>query len=301
MTNGTFSPDHFPCGCLVTKDGSDQSHREIVYANRYTCELLGLSREILQGQSVAAVFTRASNIMVDSYVMPMLLHEQRCEEILLELRTTGGETVPVLLNAVRTDPEDGRIFWSLLRAVQRNQLDHELVRTRHELQQKVQQLTELSITDDLTGLLNRRALKRRTDLLLAQSARTGRPMSLLILDVDNFKTINDSLGHIEGDRVLIRLGQLLKTEGRESDIIARYGGDEFLIVMPDTGAEDARKLADRLAGKVREIDVGGLDFSVSFGVSSLISAPDESLESLFVKADDALYQAKALRDTAKRR
>lgn len=295
MSDDSFSPDDFPAGCLVTKDGAERGHREIVYANRYICELLGVSPETLYGQPVAAFFTNASNIMLDSYVMPMLLHEQCCEEILLELRRSGGDKVPVLLNAVRPNPKDGRIFWSLFRAVQRNQFDQELVRTRHDLQATMQQLTELSGTDELTGLLNRRELTRRTDLLLSQSARTGQPVSLLIFDVDNFKNINDSLGHIEGDRILACFGQLLKEQGRESDIIARYGGDEFLIVMPNTDADNAKAVADRLAAKVSEIDAGGHQFSVSFGVSSALSVKSESLESLFIKADRALYQAKDAR------
>lgn len=295
MIDEAFSPDLFPSGCLVTTDGSGQDHCEIIYANHYICEVLGYTRQTLEGQPVAAVFSNASNIMIDSYVMPMLLNGERCEEILLELRKTEGDKVPVMLNAVRPNPEDGRIYWSLLRAVQRNQLDQELVRARNELQEKAQQLTELSGTDELTGLLNRRELNRRTDLLLSQCARTGQSVSLLIFDVDNFKTINDSLGHIEGDRILVSLGHLLKEQGRESDIIARYGGDEFLIVMPDTDTDQARILADRLSAQVRELDAGGHSFSVSFGVSSALSADSESLESLFLQADRALYEAKDAR------
>lgn len=296
MADDTFSPDIFPSGCLVTGDGSDQSHREVLYANRYVCELTGLTREALTGKPFATLFTNASNIMVDSYVMPMLLHEERCEEILLELKASDGERVPVLLNAVRQESDSAVIQWSLFRAVHRNRLYQELLDARHQLEEKARKLSELSITDELTGLLNRRELKRRTDMLLAQAERTGQPVSLLVLDLDDFKQLNDSLGHLEGDRVLASLGKILRTEGRESDIIARYGGDEFVIVMPDTSATAANSLAKRLAAKVGEIDAGDQRFSATFGVSCSISGEPLSLDDMFLKADRELYEAKAARN-----
>jgi diguanylate cyclase (GGDEF)-like protein len=156
-------------------------------------------------------------------------------------------------------------------------------------------LQALATTDVLTGLPNRRLLfetgKRAFDL----ARRHGTPLSLLMLDGDKFKAINDTYGHPAGDAVLQRIAELCRVVCRTSDLPARYGGEEFVILLPMTGGEGAREVAERLRGAaedtVVEHDGRTLRFTVSIGVAAMHRTA-ASFESLLEGADAALYRAK---------
>jgi diguanylate cyclase (GGDEF)-like protein/PAS domain S-box-containing protein len=156
-------------------------------------------------------------------------------------------------------------------------------------------LRALATTDVLTGLPNRRLLfetgKRAFDL----ARRHGTPLSLLMLDGDKFKTINDTYGHPAGDAVLRRIAELCRTVCRTSDLPARYGGEEFVILLPMTSGEGAREVAERLRAAaedaVVEHDGKALRFTVSIGVAAM-DGTSASLEMLIEGADAALYRAK---------
>ncbi|HEX8814718.1 MAG TPA: diguanylate cyclase [Terriglobales bacterium] len=109
-----------------------------------------------------------------------------------------------------------------------------------------QKLQQQSITDGLTGVKTRRFLWEALSSEWKRASRSGRPFSVVLMDLDKFKDVNDTLGHLEGDLVLARVGRLLEQKCRQSNVVARYGGDEFIILMPETGAEQARTLAERL-------------------------------------------------------
>jgi diguanylate cyclase (GGDEF)-like protein len=148
-------------------------------------------------------------------------------------------------------------------------------------------------TDSLTGLPNQRALDDAYKRLLALAGRNLSPLSLVMLDVDQFKEINDNFGHERGDEVLAALGVLLRAQLRAGDFPARLGGDEFLAVLPDTDRTGAMKLADELRRAIHGLKVGGLSHPVtaSFGVASY---PDDSTDADHLRrtADRALYAAK---------
>lgn len=161
-------------------------------------------------------------------------------------------------------------------------------------------LEELAITDELTGAYNRRELNRLIDLELRRAKRFKRPLSMIVFDIDHFKLVNDSYGHLLGDQVLTWLTIIIASNTRTTNYIARYGGDEFVILLPETTAENAYLAAERLRKKVAnspfriQDDQGKpdeLQVTISLGVSELIEdiqTPNE----FFSSADQALYKAK---------
>jgi diguanylate cyclase (GGDEF)-like protein len=160
----------------------------------------------------------------------------------------------------------------------------------------LQQAEALSVTDDLTGLHNSRYLRDALHREAKRAVRYGRPLSVLFIDLDGFKRVNDSHGHLCGSRTLMEAGALIRACARESDVVARYGGDEFVIVLPDTPSEGAvvvaRRVRDRLAAFVflqsLRLDIR---LTASVGIATL---PDVTLvpEELLRAADEAMYRVK---------
>ncbi len=162
------------------------------------------------------------------------------------------------------------------------------------LHQRLEEARRSSETDALTGLHNRRALDAYIERVVEFDGLTGVPVTLMILDVDNFKKINDSFGHPAGDEALRTLGrELLRVFLRKCDFVARYGGEEFAVVMRDTGLKDSRNLAERLRERISGVAVPGhpeIHLTVSIGLSALRSTED--LSDWIDRADNALLTAK---------
>ncbi|MGM0702759.1 MAG: diguanylate cyclase [Pseudomonadota bacterium] len=157
-------------------------------------------------------------------------------------------------------------------------------------------VSRLSLVDDLTGLGNRRYLLETAERLYQQSLRNEHPLSLALLDLDHFKHLNDTWGHPAGDRVLVAFARALQEVTRQADVVARIGGEEFCILMPDTPLEGALDLAERIRQRIAEMneDVLGVPTSiaVSLGLATgMGSAAD--FDRLYSRADRALYRAKA--------
>lgn len=180
----------------------------------------------------------------------------------------------------------------------------------HQLEQNVLQLRELSIRDGLTGLYNHSYFRDSLTRMAAQALRTNHPLSLLFLDLDNFKTINDSHGHGIGDQVLRGIGRLLNNQlpsagdraiGRTSDLPARYGGEEFAVILSDTSLEGALVLAEQLRQRVaaltsqpEEQNLASLHVTVSCSIGiACLPEHGATAEGLIDAADRALYAAKA--------
>lgn len=162
------------------------------------------------------------------------------------------------------------------------------------LHQRLEEARKTSETDPLTGLYNRRALDAYMERVAEFDGLTGVPVTLMLLDVDNFKRINDFFGHPAGDEALRVLGrELLRVFLRKCDFVARYGGEEFAVVMRDTAVKDSRNLAERLRERIAGVSVPGhpeIQLTVSVGLSSLRSAED--LQGWLARADNALLTAK---------
>lgn len=173
---------------------------------------------------------------------------------------------------------------------------------RVHLYQEVQRLATL---DSLTGCLNRRHFLTLANQELERSIRYQRPLSLLMLDIDHFKIINDTHGHAVGDTVLCSLVDLCRSNLRNVDIISRHGGEEFIILLPETNMNMAFTVAERLRGSVEKMEVKlskrKISITVSIGISSVDFQSDqiESVELLIHRADMAMYDAKITRNTVK--
>jgi diguanylate cyclase (GGDEF)-like protein len=166
-------------------------------------------------------------------------------------------------------------------------------RTRQP-QQANAELQRLAQCDPLTGLLNRRGFESQLHFALALARRSQRPLSMLSVDIDLFKSINDRYGHDTGDAVLCHVARLLSTRLRESDVLARMGGEEFMVLLPDTSPEAAMELARQLssmvAGKPTE---HGVNVTISVGASTLYGTDDDDGQAMRRRSDEALYAAKA--------
>ncbi|MDP5238855.1 diguanylate cyclase [Uliginosibacterium sp. 31-16] len=165
------------------------------------------------------------------------------------------------------------------------------ITARHELELQLRRQSE---TDALTGLCNRRHFEQVAATECERAQRYGHPISLLIFDVDHFKSINDGCGHEIGDRVLQQVALAVKGCTRDSDLLTRWGGDEFTVLMPHADIEHATEAAEKIRSAIaRELFVDGLQISVSIGAAQW-QVSRESVELALAKADEALYRAKAL-------
>jgi two-component system, cell cycle response regulator len=159
-------------------------------------------------------------------------------------------------------------------------------------------LEQLATTDALTRLLNRRAMLERLSVEVDRARRFHSQLSLLMLDLDHFKAVNDQYGHLSGDGILRQVGTLLSGVVRTIDVVARYGGEEFVLLLPETGTEGARVFAERLRERISEHDFELDDgtrnhLTCSIGVATFPSPRVSSTEDLFARADEALYRAKS--------
>jgi two-component system cell cycle response regulator len=164
------------------------------------------------------------------------------------------------------------------------------------LRDNMQTTMEMAITDGLTGLHNRRYLERHLSVLVQQAVARGKPLSLLILDIDHFKAINDTHGHAAGDDVLREFSRRVRKAVRGIDLACRLGGEEFVVAMPDTDGALAllvgERIRQKIAGEAFQAEAGAtMSVTVSIGVASLASSSDTA-QILMKRADDALYRAK---------
>ena len=234
----------------------------------------------------AIAWLAARRISMDLYALAKAAHQ-------IGAGTAGASIVP------SHSSREVQILSSALDRMTRRLLAHshemeETVRQRTQELQKANQALEMQArSDPLTGLLNRRGLEGQFDFAIALARRSGRPLSLLTVDVDHFKRVNDTHGHGAGDQVLQGLARTLQQRLRRSDVAARIGGEEFVALLPDTGLKEAQATADalRLAVAAQEYPQVG-HITISLGVSALRGGDEDGASALLQRADAALYQAK---------
>ena len=216
---------------------------------------------------------------------------------LLEVGPSG-----LLVAGVRSAADEARLGDELLRLT--NELattNREAVRRGRELERALARLhaaneviEKLARTDSLTLLANRRGLEEAIAHERDRAERTGEPLSVVALDLDRFKRVNDGWGHAVGDRLLSAVGEALRAGVRPYDVAARMGGEEFLLVLPATRRERAAEVAERLRARVAQLVVEGLPERVTSSAGVAEHARGETTEALLERADAALYEAKRL-------
>jgi diguanylate cyclase (GGDEF)-like protein len=181
-------------------------------------------------------------------------------------------------------------------AIQKEELERLVAHRTAELDAARAQAEALAMTDALTGLRNRRGFDELAQRELGRTRRLGHPLSTIMLDIDHFKQVNDRVGHAAGDAVLVRLAQVLREETRIHDVVSRWGGEEFLVLLPDTDPAQAFEVAERLRLAVsRGVTVPGetapATVTISLGIAAL-SPEHRRIEEVVAEADAALYRAK---------
>lgn len=312
--------DFLPSPVLVT-----DATGHVLMANSDLLALVGGEGAQWVGRYMDCFLPAPSRIFLQTHVWPMLLRHASVQELYLHLHTAAGERVPVMVNARRGTWDDKDcVFWVFFVALERSRFEAELVeargraqrlaaelaQTNAELRSVHQQLSQhtrsiesenrelsaLSLTDPLTRLGNRRALERAVEGWQKMS-EMGTPAALLMVDVDYFKRVNDKYGHDEGDRVLQALARQLQASKRASDVVVRYGGEEFALWLPGTAPEGASAMAQRVHAMVRDVKVHKKPVTVSIGVACAQQTLSQGRDMVFLtrllhQADLALYRAK---------
>ena len=251
-------------------------------ANPAFCEFLGLSEQEIIGRSDFDLFPEDQakmNRYDDEQVLKTGKQSVRDAEV-------SGAAGTAWLHVVKTPVFDAGgnaygVLWSIRNINERKQLERELER--------------LATTDPLTGVNNRRSFMATLEAEAKRADRYHRPLSVLMIDIDHFKSVNDTYGHAVGDQVLGLLAQSCVKISRRQDVIGRLGGEEFAVLVPESGLPGAQVLAERIRSTVADMEIpvpnGILRTSVSIGVTECRSA-EESVAQALARADQALYRAK---------
>jgi diguanylate cyclase (GGDEF)-like protein/PAS domain S-box-containing protein len=254
-------------------------------ANEKLCEILGYRKSELMGKTFQE-FTHPDELASGLEFVQNLLEGER-ESFSTEKRYIGrhGQTVWASLTVSLIRSADGapKYFVAVLSDIgARKEMEQELInRATH---------------DSLTGLLNRTELAKALEKEAARAGRYSRPFSLLMLDIDHFKLVNDDCGHQVGDRVLVELAGILEEAIRTADFVGRFGGEEFLLILPELNHEKALELAERIRKQVESHTIITQDqvikISISIGVSTYPEHGND-VDALVKASDDAMYKAKA--------
>ncbi|NIJ40046.1 two-component system cell cycle response regulator [Parvibaculum indicum] len=277
---------------------------------RRITDTLSSEHTVMVSETPDELIELAGNGNFDMYIVSLTLEQHDGLRLCSQLRSLEAtRQTPIL--AIVEEGDTARLVRALdmgvndylVRPVERNEL---LARCRSQLRRKryqdflrdrFQQGMEQAVTDPLTGLHNRRYMEGHLESLVGDAAHTGKQVSLLIFDIDHFKAVNDTYGHPAGDAVLREFAQRIAHNVRGVDLCCRLGGEEFVVVMPDTDADFAKVVAERLRVCIAsrpfalDDDATVLDVTVSIGLSTTIGGGD-SPSDLLSRADDCLYEAK---------
>ncbi|MFW5971819.1 MAG: GGDEF domain-containing protein [Desulfovermiculus sp.] len=229
-----------------------------------------------------AVFERKQGLKVGMVIICLSLLLV-ASGFLEEYQRGSGPSMETLIYLLRI-----HLFLGLLLA-----LTYAVTTMRDELHKaltKAEFMGQLATTDVLTGLANRRAAEEYLTQQKSVADRYGHTFTVLSIDVDNFKPINDTWGHAKGDEILAGIARALTSSARSSDFVARWGGDEFLIVAPETRADQTRKLVQRCRQAIEQGQVAGVQVSLSFGVAEF--QPGDTVDTVLARADEELYSGK---------
>ncbi|PWV63229.1 diguanylate cyclase [Plasticicumulans acidivorans] len=264
--------------------------RRIVWVSEYMTQLCGYSMAEMLGRSTEFLYADAADYRRVGHDSPLLLATGRAYEAEHRMRHRDGSVRWCTLHGKAIDPSTltAGILFVVSDIDDRKQAEQALQRANAEL-------ATLAATDQLTGLANRRRLLEALDVEISRANRYHQPFALILLDLDHFKAVNDHYGHAAGDRVLRATAGILAANLRRSDLVGRWGGEEFLVICPGTSARAAAQLAELLRARLAGNRFGAPEqVTASFGVAG--HWPGRSIDALVKAADDALYVAKERRD-----
>jgi diguanylate cyclase (GGDEF)-like protein len=275
--------------------GIINSDKEVIYCNQHFASIFGTTVQNATGKKSADLLRNAWETK-----QGVIINTDNFEQWLANLHQLHADKA---LNQYETDLTDGRWF-----KMTRINLDSgntvimgvditQLKNAQKALEEAHQHIENLVNTDQLTGVHNRRAYNQIAKQECARAIRFNQPLSLLVIDIDYFKAINDSYGHIGGDQILKEFAQTCNKLLRQSDSLSRIGGEEFTAILPMTAQDEAKLIAERIRAKIAQHPFyvsptsTGIKITVSIGCSSLTEG-DTSMNELFCRADKALYSAK---------
>jgi diguanylate cyclase (GGDEF)-like protein/PAS domain S-box-containing protein len=289
-----------PAGILMVEgDGI------ITYANAQAAVMFGFGDDDLTGQNIETL-------------VPMHARARHADARRRFTRDHGSRGIGMgsSVEAVRRDgtvfsaevgltpidtAEGTRVLCTVLDLTERLRFEQKIIDQAERLRRINQTLAEQAISDSLTGLSNRRGLEAQMEAIMRLARRRRQPTSLLMLDVDHFKDYNDTFGHPAGDEALREVARVLQETARRSDIVARFGGEEFVVLLPETGWEGAQDVAERIRESVAALDTLQRQVTVSVGIAtrggleggaSVVGGMRAMGDGLIREADEALYAAK---------
>lgn len=304
-----------PCGFF-----SIDEQGYIMEINQTFLEWTGYEEGKLIGKHVESILPMSTRLIFHSYFFPNIHLYGHIEEAFVYCSNSSGQSIPFLINARRREWNGEKVIDCILvqmkkrmdyelelRSTKRKmeeayiekeqalakleQIYREIEKTQAELMAVNSGLIELSNTDKLTGLKNRRYFQEKLEEQIQLYEQEGHAFSLLIIDIDYFKKVNDTYGHQIGDVVLVKLARILESFARPTDIVSRFGGEEFTVLLPRTDCSMAKALAEQLNHIVEQAtweETGRL--TVSVGAATFTEKDTEA--SILVNADRALYAAK---------
>ena len=287
---------------LVVEDESGARRLVKLYLSHAGYEVV----EAEDGQAAWELFQREPfQIIVTDWMMPRL----DGYGLIQNIRASGqkGYTYIIMLTAIDEKPKvvmglEAGADEYLTKPFNKNELlariasGERILKLEEQLTQARQQMEILAMQDGLTGLLNRRAIEEHAEAEFKIAIRKERTMSVIMIDVDHFKNVNDQFGHAIGDRALQQIAKILKENLRAYDRVGRWGGEEFILILPDTELKDAAMIAERLRRQTAEVKIpleNGETFSIQISLGIACTADGFSaLAKLIDAADQALYKAK---------
>ncbi|MBI5945410.1 MAG: diguanylate cyclase [Chloroflexi bacterium] len=277
--------------------------------NPQLCEMFGYSREELEGKFVDEITHTDHQEVNPSFLQQVISGDMDHSEFeTLYIHRNGDLVWGQVSSSLVQDAAGAPLYFinHIQDITARKQAERELLATKESLEIANRELhtalareQKLSHTDSLTGINNRRYLFELAENKIAIASRYQQPLAVMMFDIDHFKSVNDNFGHDVGDQVLRQVAQIANAELRSADVIGRYGGEEFVVLMPMTGAQQACLLAERIRAGVAALRVlsekGETSSTLSIGIveiSHASRAHPESVESVFRRADQAMYNAK---------
>ena len=306
--------DLAPCGYVtISQEGM------LIDMNKTFLQMIGFSFDDLSQKHIETIMSKTNQFIFHTYFYPYIRLYGHMEELFLSLQHKDGQSIPVLLNGKKATREGADVIDCVLVSMgkrigyeqeirlAKKQLEEafrekelalsKLEELHEEIEEKQEKLLvlnskleKLAITDKLTGLKNRRYFHIKLEEMIIQYEQKGQAFSLCLIDIDHFKQVNDTWGHTMGDQVLEQLAKIADLTVRPVDTLLRYGGEEFIVLLPFTNAQQAKNQGERLRQEIEAADWVIGEVTISMGIATYTS--EDTHASVVEKADQALYYSK---------